>query len=67
MTRAARPVEPERVSCEVCRKEVPESESVAPEAGDYLIHFCGLACYDKWKQMRATPGDQSIPRGSRSA
>jgi hypothetical protein len=51
MTRPDRPIEPERVSCAICRKEVPKSESVAPEASDYLIHFCGLDCYEKWKQQ----------------
>ena len=57
MPRAEKPIDVERVPCEVCRKEVPKSESVVPEASDYLIHFCGLECYDKWKQMRETPGD----------
>ena len=53
MTRADRAIDVERVPCEVCRKEVPKSESVVPEAADYLIHFCGLDCFDKWKQQRS--------------
>ena len=57
MAWVSRPVAPERVSCEVCRKDVPKSESVVPEASDYLMHFCGLDCYEKWKQ-RETPDDQ---------
>ena len=57
MARADKPIAPERVSCKVCRKEVPKSESVVPEASDYLIYFCGLDCYDKWKQMHEAPSE----------
>ena len=43
------------VRCEMCRKEVPASEAVVPEAQDYLMHFCGLDCYARWKD-EAEPG-----------
>ena len=38
----------ETLECEVCLKEIPLSESRSMEASDYVIHFCGLECYDKW-------------------
>lgn len=41
----------EIVPCDVCRKEVPLSEAVIPEAVDYVAHFCGLDCYAKWKRQ----------------
>ncbi len=44
-------VEDEKVECSVCLKEVPVSEAVNEEATDYVVHFCGLDCYEKWKQQ----------------
>jgi len=38
------------VACAVCRNEIPASEAVVPEATDYLIHLCGLDCYEKWRR-----------------
>lgn len=50
MTNNDKPVELETVACAVCMKEVPLSEATVPEATDYVLHFCGLDCYAKWKQ-----------------
>jgi len=44
------PSEIEKVSCEICRKEVPLSEAMIPEAEEYVAHFCGLECYTQWKK-----------------
>lgn len=44
-----KPVTAALIACEVCLKEVPVSEATVPEATDYVVYFCGLACYDKWK------------------
>lgn len=52
MTQQAKPVEPERVSCEVCLKLVPRSEAASAEATDYVAYFCGLDCYEKWRSER---------------
>jgi len=49
----------ETVACEVCLKEVPVSEATVPEATDYVVHFCGLDCYQKWKSQGNSPIDQS--------
>jgi hypothetical protein len=40
---------PIRVSCGMCRHEIPLSEAVVPEALDYVVHFCGLDCYERWR------------------
>jgi len=47
------------VKCEVCLKEIPRSEAKGPEAEDYVIHFCGLDCYDRWNQSsdKSTGGE----------
>ena len=55
MTKNDKPVEVERVSCEICMKEVPASEAIVPEATDYVVYFCGLECYEKWKNQREKP------------
>lgn len=52
-----KPVDVVRVRCEVCLKEVPISEAKVFEAVDYFVHFCGLECYDKWKNQRGTTAD----------
>jgi len=38
----------EMVKCEVCLTEIPASEAKSAEAYDYIAHFCGLDCYQKW-------------------
>ncbi len=38
----------EVIECSVCLKEIPSSEAKSAEASDYVAHFCGLDCYDKW-------------------
>jgi len=59
MTTKDNPVEAKTVACEVCLKEVPVTEAVIPEATDYVAHFCGLECYEKWKKGRPeTPADK---------
>ena len=40
-----------RVSCEICLKEIPVSEAGHPEAVDYVMHFCGIECYNIWKKQ----------------
>jgi len=56
MATVEKPLEPERVACEICLKEVPQSEATVSEATDYVAYFCGLDCYEKWKsQARNTP------------
>ncbi len=42
----------EKIECKVCMKEVPLSEAKSEEATDYVIHFCGLECYEKWKEQK---------------
>lgn len=40
--------ESDQVSCEICVKEIPRSEAKSEEATEYVAHFCGLECYQKW-------------------
>jgi len=45
----------QRVRCSTCMKEIPLSEAIVPEATDYVVNFCGLTCYDKWKSQPDNP------------
>ena len=42
----------ERVPCDVCQHEVPSSEALIAEAVDYVVYFCGLDCYERWRNQR---------------
>lgn len=41
-----------RVPCDVCQHDIPLSEAVVAEATDYVVYFCGLDCYDRWRSRR---------------
>jgi len=58
MTTSDKPVKVERVACVICLKEVPITEATVPEATDYVMHFCGLECYAKWKSQLGKSDDQ---------
>ena len=47
-------VESEKIACEVCLNDIPVTEAKSEEATDYVVHFCGLDCYDKWKRLEAS-------------
>jgi hypothetical protein len=52
MTEKMTPKEPERVACEICMKEIPVDEANSVEGSDYVFHFCGLECFEKWQHMQ---------------
>ena len=52
MTEPEKPVVLEKIACETCLKEVPESEAKVDEASDYVLYFCGLDCYEKWHKEK---------------
>jgi hypothetical protein len=39
-----------QVSCEYCRKNIPHSEAYQPEGQEYVAYFCGLECYEAWRE-----------------
>jgi hypothetical protein len=49
-----------QVSCATCRDEIPASEAMSFEASDYVAHFCGLDCYQRWLAASRTPGDDTF-------
>lgn len=48
----ATPIQPEiqseKISCSMCRKEIPLSAALTPQGADYVGHFCGIECYDEF-------------------
>lgn len=53
--------EGDKVSCDVCRTEIPASVAVRAEGQDYVRHFCGLSCYRKWAAQANHPVDEPTP------
>lgn len=52
------------LSCEECLSEIPASVAHSLEGPDYVHHFCGLECYERWQQTHSTAsaaGDQQTP------
>lgn len=46
-----RPDQAEIIQCDICMKEIPASEARSAEAQDYVRHFCGLECFDRWSKQ----------------
>jgi hypothetical protein len=40
---------PDTVACHTCQREVPRSVAEQAEGADYLLYFCGLDCFAKWR------------------
>lgn len=60
------PSDPEMVECAICSAEIPVSEAMNEEATDYVLHFCGLDCYAKWKEQEKSQGDGAQIRPTHS-
>lgn len=46
------------VSCEMCLKEIPHDHAGKEETEDYVRYFCGLECYQQWKQEENKPEEK---------
>ena len=44
-----------RISCVVCKREIPLSASVSREASDYVEYFCGLEFSEWWHNQSPSP------------
>ena len=59
-----KPSHVEHIACGVCLKEVPKSGAMVAEAADYMLHFCGLECFAKWKAGDKKSGQKAGAAGS---
>jgi hypothetical protein len=41
------------LDCDICLEEIPVSELTSDEARDYVAHYYGLACYQRWSESAA--------------
>lgn len=39
------------VACEVCLSDLPADAVNVTDAQDYVHHFCGLDCLEKWQKQ----------------
>lgn len=46
------------IACEICLKEIPESEGSKSEVDDYVVYFCGLECYEQWSKQKEKKEDK---------
>jgi hypothetical protein len=53
------------LSCTACEHEIPASEAVVVEAVDYVVHFCGLDCYQRWRSRQPGLGPIDGPEPER--
>jgi Domain of unknown function (DUF3330) len=44
------------VPCGACQREIPLSAAVWREGSDYVAYFCGLECYDRWRNRSGAHG-----------
>ena len=55
-----KPVEPDQlISCDTCLKEIPSTDAHNVESDEYVHHFCGLDCYDRWRHKGEHSHDQA--------
>lgn len=59
-----KPTQPEpeaKLTCEVCLAEIPRSVALSQEATDYVHYFCGVSCYDQWRQEQPPQDSPDLP------
>ncbi|MDH3326693.1 MAG: DUF3330 domain-containing protein [Gammaproteobacteria bacterium] len=46
----------ETIPCKICLQEIPSSVNQNAEADEYVSNYCGLECYQQWrdKQLEET-------------
>lgn len=40
------------LTCDCCHNEIPLSAALTPEGLDYVRHFCGTECFEKWRKQK---------------
>lgn len=56
MTGIKRPeLPPADGSCAMCGETLVPAQSRSVETQDYMLYFCGLDCYEKWRREREDP------------
>jgi hypothetical protein len=45
-----KPIEVEKLSRDICKREIPKSELGVSEADDYILYYCGTEYYAEQEQ-----------------
>ncbi|MFC2168740.1 DUF3330 domain-containing protein [Acidobacteriota bacterium] len=40
----------EKISCHICKKEIPKTAAMTAEGKEYVLNFCDISCLDYWKK-----------------
>jgi len=43
------PTKLDNVACSICLTEIPKSVAMSSEADEYTQYFCGIECYNQWR------------------
>ena len=46
-------IQTETISCDICLEEIPTTVNQNAEADEYVSNYCGLECYQQWKDKQA--------------
>jgi hypothetical protein len=38
------------LNCDMCLDELPADDAIREEGKDYIAHFCGLDCLERWRR-----------------
>jgi hypothetical protein len=55
---------PAIVECAVCKKQIPPSVAISPEADEYVLYFCGGKCHAQWEREQATKLERAFAHKS---
>lgn len=50
------PGDPPDSHCAACGENLVPAQSQSVEVQDYVLYFCGLDCYQKWRHERGYAG-----------
>jgi len=53
-------IENEQLECNVCLREIPRTVGNSVEGDEYVSHYCGLDCYQKWRDMHRSEAATTI-------
>ncbi len=48
----------EKISCHICKKEIPKAAALTAEGQDYVLNFCDISCLDYWKKENKEDKDK---------
>lgn len=41
------------LNCDICLDEIPVNGDEYNETDEYVIHLCGIECYNQWKAEKS--------------